>query len=88
MSAGDGAWNGAGAAWAGPGSGALVARDGRRSGAVVSRANGTLVHAARRARAQLAVTRAAEVTLSCWAGDESLKGTHKNYNRFPCQRDE
>jgi hypothetical protein len=66
----------------------MSARDRRLSGAVVRGASGTLVHPERRARAQLAAARAAAMTLSCWSGDESLKGTHKNYNRFPCQRDE
>jgi hypothetical protein len=54
----------------------------------LSTATGALVHEARRARAQLAAARAAEITLSCWSGDESLTDTHKNYNRLPCQRDE
>jgi hypothetical protein len=78
-----------GAGRLGGGSGGLVSiLDRGGSGVVVNADTGVSVHAARRARAQLAAARAAEITLSRWSGDESLRATHKNYNRFPCQRDE
>ena len=69
------------------GGGPAWPRASRPSGRRGETTNGRSVHAARRARAQLAAARAAATTLS-WSADESLSATDKNYNRFPGQSDE
>jgi hypothetical protein len=79
---------GGGAAGIGIGGGAMLARAVRLSGTGLETASGTSVHAARRARAQLAAARAAATTFSCCSADVSLNATDKNYNRFPGQSDE
>jgi hypothetical protein len=66
----------------------MPTRAGRLSATGLETARGLSVHAARRARAQLAAARAAATTLSCWSADVSLDATDKNYNRFPSQSDE
>jgi hypothetical protein len=66
----------------------MSARAWRLSATGLEMTSGTSVHAARRARAQLAAARAAATTLSRWSADVSFDATDKNYNRFPSQSDE